>query len=166
MTGMYKLTKDGNGIVYIPEDTVAPNLQCVVDDLNDMSEQLAELKTAFGYLGVPLDLMKDFAEWDNMITKLDTINRELIKTEETYLLESQRIISEAQENEVDFKALYGANNKDTRQQYADEQLEVLLSTKRDMEFMKADYNRRIPFIKRIIDLKIQLIKYDKNVEVH
>lgn len=63
MTDMYKLTDDGKGIVYIPEDTVAPNLQCVVDNLNDQCEQIHELKIALEALGIPLDLAGDFAKW-------------------------------------------------------------------------------------------------------
>lgn len=160
MTDMYKLTEDGKGIVYIPDDTVAPNLQCVVDNLNDMSEQLHEVKVAFEKLGVSFDLVKDFGEWSDRIDWLDKTNRRLVDIEEIYQLESDRIIMEAIASKIDFNALYGANNQKVRQQYADEQLADLLEEKKELEFLKANDNRRISFLKRIIDLKINLIKYN------
>ena len=109
----------------------------------------------------PLDLHKDFAEWDKIINRLDRNTRRLVEIEETYQLESDRILQEARENEVDFKALYGGNNATTRKQYVDEHQHIfeLLEEKKELEFVKADDNRRIPFLKRLIDMKLELVKY-------
>ena len=107
----------------------------------------------------PLDLHTDFTEWNNLINRLDKNTRRLVEIEETYQLESDRILSEAREQEVDFKALYGGNNATTRKQYVDEQLTDLLEEKKELEFVKADDNRRISFLKKLIDMKINLIKY-------
>ena len=107
-----------------------------------------------------LDLDSDFEEWDKIINRLDKTNRRLVKIEEIYQTKSDEILSEARETEVDFKAIYGANNKDTRKQYVDEQLTELLEEKKELEFTKADDNRRISYLKRLIDMKIELIKYN------
>ena len=123
----------------------------VVEELNKLQHQVEEK---------PLNLHDDFQEWESRIKWIDKTTRRLVEIEEIYLLESQRIINEAQANHVDFKAIYGANNKDVRQQYADEQLADLLEEKKELEFLKANDNRRISFLKRIIDLKINLIKYN------
>lgn len=165
MTDMYKLTDDGKGIVYIPEDTVAPNLQCVVDNLNNQCERIHELKIALEALGIPLDLMKDFAEWSDRIDWLDKTNRRLVEIDEIYQLESDRIIMEAIASKIDFNAIYGANNQKVRQQYADEQLADLLEEKKELEFLKADDNRRISFLKKLINLKVELIRYDAPVKL-
>ena len=108
-----------------------------------------------------IDLYSDFEEWDTIINRLDKTNRRLVEIEETYQAESDRILAEARETEVDFKALYGANNQSVRKQYVDEQLSKLLDEKKELEFSKADDNRRMSFFKRLIDMKIELIKYNK-----
>lgn len=156
MTDMYKLTKDGKGIIHIPSGEVAPSLKEVVDNLNDYAEQLKECRAK------PLDLHKDFEDWNNRIEWLNKTSRRLAEIDEIYLAESDRILAEAREIKIDFKALYGANNKDTRKQYVDEQEHIaeLLEEKKELEFVKADDNRRISFLKRVIDMKIQLIRYN------
>ena len=161
--------EDGKPTAYKVIDETGENVfgleefEQFIQRLNSNFHMLAK---SLEMLGVPLDLIKDFAEWSERIDWLDKTNRRLAEIEEIYLLESQRIISEAQANNIDFKAIYGANNKDVRQQYADEQLADLLEEKQELEFLKADDNRRISFLYKLIDLKIQLIKYDKTVEVH
>ena len=107
-----------------------------------------------------IDLYSDFDEWDKIINRLDETNRRLVEIKETYQLESDRILEEARELHVNFKEIYGANNKDTRKQYVDEQLSDLLEEKKELEFTKADDNRRISYLKRLIDMKIEMIKYD------
>lgn len=144
---------------YSMENELEANSLCL--KLNDFNDTIKLLNKAIE-LGLSIDLVENFSEWDEIITRLDKTNRRLVEIEETYQSESDRILAEARETEVDFKALYGANNKDVRQQYADEQLSDLLEEKKELEFTKADDNRRISFLKRLIDMKIQLIKYGVN----
>ena len=145
---------------YSMENELEANSVC--SKLNDLNDTIKLLKKSIEDLGLSVDLVKDFSDWDEIINRLDKTNRRLVEIEETYQSESDRILAEARETEVDFKALYGANNKDVRQQYADEQLSDLLEEKKELEFTKADDNRRISFLKRLIDMKIQLIKYGVN----
>lgn len=72
---------------------------------------------------------------------------------------------EAIASKIDFNAIYGANNQKVRQQYADEQLADLLEEKKELEFLKADDNRRISFLKKLINLKVELIRYDAPVKL-
>lgn len=108
---------------------------------------------------ITVDLSEDFKEWDNVIKRLNKNGRRLVEIKETYQLESVRILEEAREIKVDFKALYGGNNEKTRKQYVDEQLSDLLDEKKELELRNADDNRKISYLTRLIDMKIELIKF-------
>lgn len=151
MSKMYKLTKDGKGIVHIPSGEVAPSLQEVVDNLNDYQDQLNELTT--------LDLHQDFTEYEKLITKMNEDARELFRLEKEYQDEFNRVLEEAIEHKVDFKALYGGNNKDTRKQYVEEQLSDMLDEIQELKFNKSENQRQLDFLKRLIDMKTAMIKY-------
>ena len=148
---MYKLTKDGKGIVHIPSGEVAPSLQEVVDNLNDYQDQLNKLTT--------LDLHQDFTEYEKLITKMNEDARELFRLEKEYQDEFNRVLEEAIEHKVDFKALYGGNNKDTRKQYVEEQLSDMLDEIQELKFNKSENQRQLDFLKRLIDMKTAMIKY-------
>ena len=120
----------------------------IVDLLNEKEDLIDEK---------PLDLHKDFSEYDECINSIDTDSKRLLEIEEEYKSESDRILKEARETEVDFKALYGGNNASTRKQYVDEQLYDLIEEKNDLKFKVDDNLRRIAFLKRMIDMKIKLI---------
>ena len=161
MTDIYKLTEDGKGIIHIPSGEVAPSLKEVVDNLNDYDKQLKECRAK------PLDLHKDFTKWDKLITRLDKNSRRLMEIDEIYQECSDNLLAEArklkEETGTDvIKNKYGANNDKVRRQYVDEQEHItkLLKEKQELEFVKADDNRRISFLKKHIDMKIQLIQYD------
>ena len=123
----------------------------IVDELNKLQDQIEKK---------PLTLQEDFQEWKTCMERVNIATRRLVEIEEIHLLESQRIISEAQAYNVDFKALYGGNTVATRQQYADEQLTELLEEKKELTFQKDEDNRKISYLKRLIDMKIELIKYE------
>ena len=144
--------------IYSMENELEANSLCL--KLNDLTDTIRLLNKAIEDLGLSVDLVKDFSDWDEIITRLDKTNRRLVEIKETYQLESDRILEEARELHVNFKEIYGANNKDTRKQYVDEQLSDLLEEKKELEFTKADDNRKISYIKRLIDMKIELIKYN------
>lgn len=120
----------------------------IVDLLNEKEDLIDEK---------PLDLHKDFSEYDECINSIDTDSRRLLEIKEVYQSESDRILEEARETKVDFKALYGGNNASTRKQYVDEQLYDLIQEKNELKFKVDDNLRRISFLKRMIDMKIKLI---------
>ena len=126
--------------------------QIIVDELNKLQDEVEEK---------PLRLHEDFQEWETCMNRINKNSRRLVEIEEIYLLESQRIIAEAQKDGVDFKALYGGNTVKTRQQYADEQLTELLEEKQELTFTKDEDNRKISYLKRLIDMKIELMKINK-----
>lgn len=105
----------------------------------------------------PLDLNNDFQEWDKRIEWLDKTNRRLLEIEKVYEMESDRILEEVRTNDIDIKAIYGYNNDKTRKKYVDEQLTELLEEKEELEFLKADDNRRISYLKKIISMKIEMM---------
>lgn len=117
--------------------------------LNELQEQADEK---------PLDLHKDFEEWNKLLKWLDKTSRRLLEIEEIYEMESKIILSEAIETGVDFKKLYGGNNQTTRKQYVDEQLKELIEEKNELKFLQNDDLRRIEFLKKIISMKLQLLR--------
>ncbi len=123
----------------------------IVDELNSLQHQIEEK---------PLNLHEDFQEWENCIERINKTSRRLMEIKEIYQLESDRLLEEAREIKIDFKALYGGNNATTRKQYVDEQLSDLLEEKKELTFLKDEDNRKISFLKRLIDMKIELIKYN------
>lgn len=117
-------------------------------------------------LNKPLDLHSDFTDWEERIERLDKNTRRLVAIDDEYQTESDKILAEARsiKNETGsdvIKEMYGANNDKVRKQYVDEQEHIvkLLQEKQELEFVKADDNRRISFLKKLIDMKINLIKY-------
>ena len=133
----------------------ADGTEMFVTYLNNLFKKLEEK---------PIDLHVNFEEWNERVDWLDKTSRRLVQIDEIYMLESDKILAEARENNVDFKAIYGANNKDTRKQYVDEQLTDLLEEKKELEFLKSNDNRRISLLKRLIDMKIELIKFSGDYE--
>lgn len=126
----------------------------------EVAKFIETINLAFKELNAPLDLMKDFAEYDELITKMDKDARELFKLEKEYQNEFNRVLEEAIEHKVDFKALYGGNNAATRKQYVEEQLSDMVDEIQELKFCKTENQRQLDFLKRLIDMKIQLIKYE------
>ena len=106
-----------------------------------------------------IDLTKEFEEYDERITWLNKTTKRLIEIDREYEEKFPKILQSAVANDVDFKAIYGGNTDKTRKKYVDEQLSELLMEKERLKLFKEDDNRRISFLKRLIDMKIQLIKY-------
>ena len=130
------------------------DVEGLTEFVNYLTEHYHELEK-----DITVDLTEDFKEWDNVIKRLNKNGRRLVEIKETYQLESVRILEEAREIKVDFKALYGGNNEKTRKQYVDEQLSDLLDEKKELELRNADDNRKISYLTRLIDMKIELIKF-------
>jgi len=131
------------------------DVEGLTEFVNYLTEHFHELEK-----DITVDLSEDFKEWDNVIKRLNKNGRRLVEIKETYQLESVRILEEAREIKVDFKALYGGNNEKTRKQYVDEQLSDLLDEKKELELRNADDNRKISYLTRLIDMKIELIKFN------
>ena len=108
----------------------------------------------------PLDLYSTFQEYDELISKMNKDARRRVEIEEEYFNKSNEIIQKAINENFDFKVVYGGNTKDTRQKYADEQLSDLVTERQELKFSKEEDARKLGYIKRLIDMKIQLIKYE------
>lgn len=134
-------------LITVPTETKA---RIIVEELNKLQHQVEEK---------PLDLHKDFTEYDELISRITKTSKRLIELEEIYKEESKLELQQAIEDKIDFKKLYGGNNEKTRKQYVDEQLKTIVIEKTELKIQKEDDLRRIEFLKRIIDMKTELIKY-------
>lgn len=106
-----------------------------------------------------LDLHQDFTEYEELITTMNEDARELFRLEKEYQNEFNRVLEEAIEHKVDFKALYGGNNATTRKKYVEEQLSDKLDEIQELKFCKTENQRQLDFLKRLIDMKTAMIKY-------
>lgn len=143
--------KDDDNIIVECDREAQAKIIC--DILNEKEDLIAEK---------PLDLHEDFSEYDMLLNAIDSDSRRIVELEESYQKQSDDLLREAREDGFDFKAVYGANNQSTRQQYVDEHLYDLKCEIRELKFQKDDSLRRIGFVKRMIDMKIELIKYGVN----
>ena len=106
-----------------------------------------------------IDLTEEFKEYDERLNWLQKTSQRLMEITREYEKKSPKILQEAIEKGVDFKALYGGNTEKTRKKYVDDQLIDLLLEKEKLKLFKEDDNRRISYLKRMIDMKIEMIKY-------
>lgn len=153
VTGKYVVKESETGWFY-------PNLTEM--EAETLAEKLNEVSKDNAINGTLYD---DFMEYNDLIVWLNKTNRRLTEISEIYTAESKLILSDAIANGFDFKAHYGGNTEKTRKQYCDEQLAELLDEKKELKFCKEDDLRRIEFLKRLINAKIELIKYDKGEEL-
>lgn len=128
----------------------------IVDELNRLQSQIDEK---------PLNLHEDFKKWDEIIKRINKNSRRLIEIDEEYKEKSEKILAEArkikEETDVDvIKDKFGGNNDKTRKAYVKEELSDLIEEKRNLTINKEEDNRRIPYLKRLIDMKIEMIKYE------
>lgn len=112
-----------------------------------------------------INIYYDFIQWDTLITRLDKISRRLIQIEEIYETESEKILNNARQIKEEIgkdiiKEKYGGNNDKTRKKYVEEQLSELIDEKQELKLQKEEDNRRISFLKRLITMKIELLRYD------
>ena len=138
----------------------ADGTEMFVNYLNNLFKKLEEK---------PIDLHVNFEEWNERVDWLDKTSRRLIEIEEEYNRKSDEILAHAKEMKekqgIDVvKDKYGGNNDKTRKKYVDEQLTDLLEEKKELEFLKSNDNRRISLLKRLIDMKIELIKFSGDYE--
>ena len=133
-------------IATVDKETSARLLVDVLNELHGISEEK------------PLDLHHDFKEYNDLIIKMNKDARRRVEIEEEYFNKSNEIIQKAINENFDFKAVYGGNTKDTRQKYADEQLSDLVTERQELKFSKEEDARKLGYIKRLIDMKIQLIR--------
>jgi|GEM_PF-6338002 len=105
----------------------------------------------------PLDLHKNFEEWDKYIDNVIIGEKNLINLKQEFEEQSQEIIAN-----TDFKELYGANNQKVRDNHIKKELSELTETINDTK-LKVEYAKmRISFLKRLIDMKTELIKYGED----
>ena len=112
-----------------------------------------------------LNLYYDFTQWDKLINRINKISRRLIEIEEEYETKSEQLLTEARtikdnDGKDIIKEKYGGNNDKTRKKYVEETLKELTDEKQELKLQKEEDNRRISFLKRVIDMKIELLRYD------
>ena len=102
-----------------------------------------------------LDFYGDFSKWDTLIDKLQENEYKLIVLKEKYEEEAQKII-----DETDFKEIYGANNQKIRDNHVKKELQALSDDITDLKLQISNDVRRIEFLKHLVRLKTELIRYD------
>ena len=112
-----------------------------------------------------INMYYDFIQWDTLINRINKISRRLIEIEEEYETKSEQLLSEARtikdnDGKDIIKEKYGGNNDKTRKKYIEEQLSELIDEKQELKLQKDEDNRRISFLKRLITMKIELLRYD------
>ena len=112
-----------------------------------------------------INIYHDFIQWDKLINRINKNTRRIIEIEEKYETESEKILSQARQTKEKtgtdiIKDKYGGNNDKTRKKYIEEQLSDITDEKQELKLQKEEDNRRISFLKRLIDMKIGLLKYD------
>ena len=128
--------------------------------------QASELCKKFNELDIverPLDLHIDFTEYEVLNDKMNNIARLLVKTETKYQKEADELLAKAKDHKAEtgediIKNKYGGNNDKTRKKYVDETLQSLADEIQEIKFQRDETARSISFIKRLIDMKIQLLR--------
>ena len=106
-----RFTVDIDQRVYLLDGELFEDWEDPADVCDKLNKLLDKLESK------PLDLHSDFQEYDELISKMNKDARELFRLEKEYQNEFNRVLEEAIEHKVDFKALYGGNNATTRKQY-------------------------------------------------
>lgn len=111
-----------------------------------------------------LDLYNDFTEYEELIDNINQTARELVQKETEYAEKGDAILKLAayikEENGDDIiKQKYGGNNDKTRKKYVEDELKLFAEDIQELKFKKEEYNRRLGFLKRLIDMKTAMIKY-------
>ena len=87
-------------------------------------------------------------EYEDMVLELSQKEVELYNLKEAYLIAEQKIV-----NEVDFKALYGANNQKVRDNHVKNELSDMVSDMKALEFGINWIRSYIPLLKEVIRVK-------------
>ena len=106
---------------------------------------------------------QDLIEYDEILHWMSKTNQRLTEIDEIYKEEFKVELANAIETGVDFKKIYGGNTEKTRKQYVDEQLSDLLDEKKMLKAYQSDDNRKLDFLKLLIQFKIKMIH---NKEAH
>jgi hypothetical protein len=88
------------------------------------------------------------AAWEDLVMELSEKEIKLYNLKEAYLIAEQKII-----NEVDFKALYGANNQKVRDNHVKSELADMVSDMKALEFGIGWIRQYIPLLKEVIRSK-------------
>lgn len=107
---------------------------------------------------VERSLKEDYDEYESRLDWLYKTSTRLMEIDEEYERRSTEVLQKAIEEGVDFKKLYGGNSEKTRKKYVDEQLADLVMEKQKLKLFKEDDGRRISFLKRVIDLKLNFVE--------
>ena len=97
-------------------------------------------------VNVPVDFL--LREWEDLVMELSDKEVELYNLKEAYLIAESKIV-----NEVDFKALYGANNQKVRDNHVRNELSDMVSDMKGLEFGINWIRSYIPLLKEVIRVK-------------
>ena len=100
----------------------------------------------------------DLIEYDDILHWMSKTNQRLTEIDEIYKEEFKVELANAIETGVDFKKIYGGNTEKTRKQYVDEQLSDLLDEKKMLKAYQSDDNRKLDFLKLLIQFKIKMVE--------
>ena len=95
---------------------------------------------------VPVDVL--LKEWHFLVHELSDKEVELYNLKEAYLIAESKIV-----NEVDFKALYGANNQKVRDNHVKSELSDMVGQMKALEFGINWIRSYIPLLKEVIRVK-------------
>ena len=87
-------------------------------------------------------------EWEDMVLELSQKEVELYNLKEAYLIAEAKIV-----NEVDFKAIYGANNQKVRDNHVKSELADMVSQMKGLEFGIDWIRQYIPLLKEVVRSK-------------
>lgn len=102
------------------------------------------------------EIDEDLIEWNELINELSKKEKALLEWKELYQSHSEMIIAE-----TDFKSLYGKNNDKVRKEHVKKELSSWYDTIKDLEFSIDYLNRRITYLKELVQVKRVIMENKK-----
>ena len=121
----------------------------VVESFNPETGDKHTVKNKQGIVDVPVAVLLD--KWEELVIELDCKVRRLYECIPVSL-------EDLDEDNTDFKEIYGANNQKVRDNHVKSELSELVDLMKDLEF-------RIDFIKGYVSLLREVIRAKQNIGV-
>ena len=135
-------------------------------DLNDSIKIIDKIIKRFDKETNPYVLIDElFSDYDELITRINKNARDLVVKEAEYQTKSEELLNEARKLKAEGNDIisekYGGNNDKTRKQYVKDSLMELGDEIQEIKFQQKEDGLKLSYQKRLIDMQIQLIKYQK-----